>query len=119
MLTNRHYLLMNPILTKPKLECLGPSVWTASVSARCETDNQFYNDLGKRIDLFLNGDWGSIDEDDWALNVATCQAESGGTLMGAYKTSDQTRIWIMTAGYGLQHMGPIYCYTTVLFPEEY
>lgn len=110
---------MSGMLTKPKLDCLGPLIWTAGIEARCLTDDQFFHDVGKRVTLFLDGDWGSIDADDWESNIIACREESGGTLMGAYKTFDNTRIWVITSGYGHQHMGRSYCYTTVLFPEEY
>lgn len=107
------------MLSKPDLACCGPLIWTAGVETRCLSDDQFFRDIGNITTLFLEGDWGSIDEDDWQQNIETCKEESGGTLMGAYKTFDNTRIWIITSGYGQQHYGRDYCYTTVLFPEEY
>jgi hypothetical protein len=110
---------MNSMLTKPKLECLGALVWSFGVANRLENDCQFTNDITKMIQLFRSGDWGNIDENDWELNVGTCKNKSGGSLMGAYKTFDNTRIWIITSGYGQQALGRDYCYTTVLFPEEY
>ena len=107
------------MLTKPDMGCCGPLIWTAGIESRCLSDDQFFHDIGKLTTLFLEGDWGTVDEDDWQQNIETCKAESGGTLMGAYKTFDNTRIWIITSGYGQQHYGRDYCYTTILFPEEY
>lgn len=107
------------MITMPKLECLGALIFSSCVSFRLENDCQFTADITKMIQMFRSGDWGNIDENDWELNVGTCKNKSGGSLMGAYKTFDNTRIWIITSGYGQQALGRDYCYTTVLFPEEY
>lgn len=107
------------MLTKPNQECLGALVFTPTISFRLENDFQFTADITNMIQLFRAGDWGDLDEEDYQCNVQTCKSKSGGTLMGCYKTSDNTRIWIITSGYGQQSMGRDYCYTTVLFPEEY
>jgi hypothetical protein len=117
-------LIMSPqktssMLTKPDMACCGPLIWTAGIESRCLADEQFFHDIGNITTLFLEGDWGSIDEDDWECNIETCKRRTGGTLMGAYKTFDKTRIWVITSGYGQQHMGRDCCYTTILFPEEY
>jgi len=84
-----------------------------------EIDNQFASDISNLIRLYVDGDWGDLSADDWEENIIACRNESGGRLMGAYKTYDQTRLWIITDGYNQQDLGPDYCYTTVLFPEEY
>jgi hypothetical protein len=107
------------MLTKPNLQNLGPLIWTAGVESRCLTDEQFFRDIGNIVTLYMSGDWGSIDEDDYESNLETCRNKDGGTIMGCYKTFDNTRIWVITSGYAQQHMGRDYCYTTVLFPEEY
>lgn len=107
------------MLTKPNQECLGALVWSFGVADRLEKDLQFTADVTNMVQLFRSGDWGDLGEEDWECNVLTCKSSPGGTLMGCYKTSDKTRIWIMTTGYGQQSLGRNYCYTTVLFPEEY
>ncbi len=119
------FLLNSPLprilsmLTKPKLECLGALVWSFGVANRLENDCQFTADVTNMIQLFRSGDWGDLDEDDWEANIQTCKSSLGGSLMGCYKTFDKTKIWIITSGYGHQNLGRDYCYTTVLFPEEY
>lgn len=107
------------MLTKPKQQCLGALVWSFGVADRLEKDCQFAADIVKIVELFRSGDWGDLCEEDWQCNVETCKTSSGGTLMGAYKTFDKTRIWIITSGYGQEQHGRDYCYTTVMFPEEY
>lgn len=93
-------------------------MFTSGISCRMESDSQFTDDLSKIIEQYRSGDWGQVDEEDWQTNIDTCKSK-GGSLMGCYKTFDQTRIWIITSGYGNQRYGRDYCYTTVLFPEEY
>jgi len=107
------------MLTKPKLPALGRLMFTSGVSSRMETDNQFASDIANVIRLYVDGDWGDLSADDWEANIIACHNKAGGRLMGAYKTYDKTRVWIITDGYSRQDLGPDYCYTTVLFPEEY
>ena len=109
----------SPILTCPDFHALGRLVISQLVHARSENDALFCDHVSKALQLFRKGDWGDLDEHDWQSNIDTCKAADGGQLLGCYKTFDGTRLWILTAGYGHQHLGPDYCYTTVLFPQEY
>jgi hypothetical protein len=118
-LFNSPILRILSMLTKPAQECLGALVFSSCVAFRLENDFQFTADITNMIQLFRSGDWGDLDEDDWKFNIQTCKSTSGGSLMGCYKTFDKTKIWIITSGYGQQNLGRDYCYTTVLFPEEY
>lgn len=108
-----------PVLSIPDQASMGPLLFTAGISALAEDSSTLAN-LSLKIDLYTSGDWGSIDEDDWQANLDTINSpHSGGTIMGAYKLYNDTRVWIITTGYGNQHMGKDHCYTTVLLPEEY
>ena len=113
------------VLLAPNFSCLGRLVHSHFVSARSEYDSEFCNAISKITDRFRKGDWGDIPEEDKQLNIDTITAEKSGnpgmTLMGSYMTDcpNPVKIYIMTSGYGNQHYGADYCYTTVLFPEEY
>ena len=110
----------NFILTQPEQASLGKLVFSCGVSALIENNELIATHLVRKLKLYRGGDWGDICEADWTSNVNTIQStETGGTLMGAYKLHDGTKIWIMTSGYGNHKLGIDYCYTTVLFPSEY
>lgn len=119
-ITTTHSLsTMTDLITKPAPEKLGLLVFTRTVSTWAE-DSSVLAAISRFVDQFKQGDWGDLDEDDWQVNIETIQSpEPGGRLMGAYKLFNGERLWIITDGYGNQHLGPDYCHTTVLAPEEY
>lgn len=107
------------ILSVPDRNKLGLLVFSNLISSWAD-DSSVLAAISRRIDLYVQGEWGDLDEDDWQANIDTINSpESGGRLMGAYKLPKGERIWIITEGYGNQHMGVNYCCTTVLAPEEY
>jgi len=63
----------------------------------------------KFIDRHVSGDWGELDPADRAENERSLA--DGDRLMSAYRTSDGTRIWIITEADRSS--------TCVLLPEEY
>jgi hypothetical protein len=108
------------LLTIPDREALGLLVFSDTINEWVADHSEVLAAISRMVDLFTSGDWGDLDEDDWQCNIDTIQAdEPGGRLMGAYKLPDGRRIWIITDGYGNQSLGPLYCYTTVLAPEDY
>ena len=107
------------LITIPDFPSLGALVFSRGVAARSEADAVFCDAVSERQQRFRSGDWGDLDEDDWDQNVQTCKQANGGQLLGAYKLPDGSRIWILTVGYAKQTLGRDYCYTTILFPDEY
>jgi hypothetical protein len=107
------------LITTPDFPSLGALVFSRGVAARSEADAVFCDSVSYRLQLFRNGDWGDIDEENWDQNVQTCKQAIGGQLLGQYKLPDGSRIWILTVGYARQILGHDYCYTTILFPDEY
>ena len=106
--------------TKPNRDQLGFLRFTATIDEWIQDRSDILAGIAQRIDLFTNGDWGDLDEEDWQSNLDTIKSpQPGGRLMGAYKLFDGRRIWIITDGYGNSHLGPDCCYTTVLSPDDY
>lgn len=115
---------VRPALTLPDKNCLGTLLFTKGIDHLAADNSGLLHNLSLKIDLFTAGDWGDLDEDDYEKNLETIRDAKagkriGGSLMGAYRLCNGTRIWVITVGYGMQHLGPSYCYTTVLLPEEY
>ena len=108
------------LITVPDWASLGLLVFTNTINEWVADHSEVLAAISRKIDLFTSGDRGDLDEDDWQCNIGTIQSdEPGGRLMGAYKLPDGRRLWIFTDGYGNQNLGPDYCYTTVLSPEDY
>lgn len=107
------------MLTKPDWASLGPLMFSQSVSQLLIEREDLLLPLGQICDLYRDGDWGDLCEEDWQANIDSVSGPPGGRLMGCYKLPNRQRIWIITDGYGHQHLGPDHCYTTVLLPEEY
>tara|TARA_B100001093_G_scaffold471735_1_gene494247 strand:+ start:2588 stop:2929 length:342 start_codon:yes stop_codon:yes gene_type:complete len=109
----------NLIITQPQQASCGKIIFSCRVNDLIKNYALCHN-INLRLKLYFDGDWGDICEDDWASNINTIQStETGGTIIGAYKLFDGTKIWIMTSGYGNHKLGIDYCYTTVLLPSEY
>ena len=64
---------------------------------------------GVFIDRHLNGDWGEVCGDDWALNDLAL--DDGDRLLSAYRTSLGERIWVISESDRSA--------TTILLPDEY
>jgi hypothetical protein len=57
----------------------------------------------------LTGDWGDLDDEDWATNDRALK--DGSRILSQYTLSTGTKFWIITdAGHDI---------TTFLLPEEY
>ena len=62
----------------------------------------------------LSADWGTLSEDDWAMNVAALA--SGDRVLSSYVLKDKTKLWIISDGEDDSGRRPA---TTLLLPEEY
>ena len=111
--------MANTMLTIPEQQKLGSLHITNGVAMRMESDNTFHDNVQNALTQYRSGDWGDLDEEDWEQNQQAVKLSCGNRIMGCYNSMDGTRFWIITEGYGNQKQGPDYCYTTVLFPEEY
>lgn len=87
----------------------GIKVMTSGIVEKITDNKKFANQVKYFLELFLQGDWGDIPEDDKEMNNINVQMGTG-SLMGAYNTCEG-RIWIMT-----EHDRNV---TTILFPDEY
>lgn len=108
------------LISKPEPINLGPILMTETVRDWTELDPTIAKQVGQNLSLYMEGDWGSIDEDDWQANIDTIKDPlPGGRLMGSYRLSDGRILWIITDGYGRFREGLDCCYTTILSPEDY
>ena len=69
-------------------------------------------------------DYGILSEHDKKLNEKTRKEKDGDRIHSSYKLKNNKVIWIITSGYyqhelNRQFKTSNYCYTTVLFPNEY
>jgi hypothetical protein len=69
-------------------------------------------------------DYGILSEHDKKLNERTRKEKDGDRIQSSYKLKNNKVIWIITSGYyqhelNKQFKTSDYCYTTVLFPNEY
>ena len=68
-------------------------------------------DQGPRefLERHLNGDWGEVSSEDWALNDRSVR--DGLRILSAYMLKTSVKIWIITEADR--------SVTTILLPEEY
>ena len=85
---------------------LGTLSLTAGAFAALEQAGQKPEQLLAR---HLFGDWGDLDEEDWARNDFAL--EQGLALLSSYRLRDGTKVWVITEGDR--------SVTTVLVPAEY
>ena len=69
-------------------------------------------------------DYGILSEEDKKLNEYNREAKDGNRIHSSYKLKNNKVIWIITSGYyqhelNRQFKTSNYCYTTILFPNEY
>ncbi len=69
-------------------------------------------------------DYGILSEEDKLQNEITRRKQNGDRIHSSYKLKNNKVIWIITSGYyqhelNKQFKTSDYCYTTVLFPNEY
>ena len=66
------------------------------------------------LDQHVSGNWGIVDEEDWALNDQALK--DGSRLLSAYRTLKGKKLWVITeATDDNGHRAA----TTLLLPEEY
>lgn len=82
---------------------------TRGIADRISDNEKFAKQVAYFFNLYLQGDWGDVSEDDADYNDANIRIGTG-RLMGAYETCEG-RIWIMT-----EHDRSV---TTIMFPKEY
>jgi len=106
----------------------GCIVFTPDVDSYIKKD--FDNNIIEILSLLkrhIKFDYGilkSLYKEDYQQNEYTRQHKNGDRIQSIYKLKDNSVIWIMTSGYGNHQQNIIndcfdYCYTTVLFPNEY
>jgi hypothetical protein len=75
-------------------------------------------DSGQTAGFFLArhaaGDWGDVDEEDWALNDQALV--EGGRLLSAYRTLKGTKLRVITEAADVDGKRAV---TTILLPGEY
>jgi len=108
------------MITKPDPLALGPILYTQTVNRWVKEKPEILYRIHDYLVQYIDGDWGDLDEDDWQANIDTIRRKTpNGRLMGAYKLTDDKRLWIITDGYGMQDEGVSCCYTTILSPDDY
>lgn len=66
------------------------------------------------LDQHANGNWGIVDEGDWALNDLALK--DGSRLLSAYETLKGKKLWVITEATDDNGQRAA---TTLLLPEEY
>ena len=103
----------------------GSIVTTPDVDSYIKED--FNNNIIEILNLLKRHvifDYGILSEHDRKLNEKTREEKDGNRIHSSYKLKNNKVIWIITSGYyqhelNRQFNTSNYCYTTVLFPNEY
>ena len=66
------------------------------------------------LDQHVSGNWGIVDEEDWALNDQALK--DGSRLLSAYRTLKGKKLWVITEATDDNGQRAA---TTLLLPEEY
>ena len=82
---------------------------TNGVDARMNEDNDFANFVNESFYKHCNGDWGTLDEEDWAMNDRAL-AKGDDRIFSRYEFNGDA-IYIITEWDR--------SVTTILFPDEY
>ncbi len=73
---------------------------------------------GQAPGVFLSrhaaGDWGEVDEEDWALNDQALK--DGSRILSAYRTLNGKKLWVITEAADDDGRRAV---TTILLPDEY
>ncbi len=75
---------------------LGQIVATTSIIERMKTDHAFNHFIDTSLRRFADCDWGDLAEEDKPMADAAVKGGNG-IIMGIYKYSDGTEVWIRTA----------------------
>jgi len=103
----------------------GSIVTTPDVDSYIKED--FENNIMEILSLLKRHvifDYGITSKEDAKLNEYNRKAKDGNRIHSSYKLKNNKVIWIITSGYyqhelNKQFKTSDYCYTTVLFPNEY
>ena len=103
----------------------GSIVTTPDVDSYIKED--FENNIIEILNLLKRHvifDYGICCEEDAKLNEYNRKAKDGNRIHSSYKLKNNKVIWIITSGYYQHELNKQfktynYCYTTVLFPNEY
>ena len=103
----------------------GSIVTTPDVDSYIKED--FENNIIEILNLLKRHvifDYGICCEEDAKLNEYNRKAKDGNRIHSSYKLKNNKVVWIITSGYyqhelNKQFKTSNYCYTTVLFPNEY
>ena len=103
----------------------GSIVTTPDVDSYIKED--FENNIIEILNLLKRHvifDYGILSEEDKKQNEYNRKAKDGNRIHSSYKLKNNKVIWIITSGYyqhelNRQYKTSNYCYTTVLFPNEY
>ena len=102
-----------------------------SITTTPDVDSYIKEDFDNNIIEILNllkrhviFDYGILSEEDKLQNEITRRKQNGDRIHSSYKLKNNKVIWIITSGYyqhelNKQFKTSDYCYTTVLFPNEY
>lgn len=89
---------------------LGQLVVTRAVADRMQTDEKFTRFVQLSLGRYINCDWGSMDDEDKAMNDAAVKSGED-RIHAAYVNKAGDKIWIITEWDR--------SVTTVLFPSDY
>ena len=103
----------------------GSIVTTPDIDAYIKED--FDNNIMEILNLLKKHiifDYGILSDHDKKLNEKTRKEKDGNRIHSSYKLKNNKVIWIITSGYyqhelNRQFKTSNYCYTTVLYPNEY
>lgn len=91
-------------------QLFNPGYMVATATVALEIDPHYVNLLIKR---HLDGDWGELDDSDFAENERSLREQNGGRLHSSYETP-QGNVWIITDNLGYKE-----AVTTILLPSDY
>lgn len=89
---------------------LGKLVATRAVADRMQADKMFEKFVYSSLGRYIDGDWGSMDDSDKALNDNAVKTGES-RILAAYVDQTDTTIWIITEWDR--------SVTTILFPSDY
>jgi hypothetical protein len=89
---------------------IGQTVMTYAIAEMMRTDKNFALFVNMSFNRYLNCDWGSMDDEDKALNDAAVK-NGDERIHAAYIDSTGRKIWIITEWDR--------SVTTILFPSDY
>lgn len=89
---------------------MGKLVATRAVADRMQADKMFEKFVYSSLGRYIDGDWGSMDDSDKALNDNAVKTGES-RIIAAYVDQTDTTIWIITEW--------DHSVTTILFPSDY